>query len=383
MKASMDFDWRQLVVVGLVLLSLPAPTSSFASSRTTTRTPRHPTMHHTLPSARIRRHDSSDTIDDAMPSHHHLNNLHQLDYRITNSTTDDYDWFFRTSSSSRHHHRHHPPVIEDRNDDFFTAGFIAHQSLLNSITNRHRHHRTDHHHPDDEHHPSELFISQHSSSGGSRGSSISTKSECNDRQDLSSATTTATPAATTSTSTISRSILPFLLNSTTINLSDTWKARLLLLLSAALYGTNFTMVKNLDDIMPVGISSTMRFGFAAIVMFPMLLAPLPEELRVVGVSSSKGEEQSSSRSSSSGSVRTETGRNGVSDDGGGRSEYGRIMQNMFQFLEEPSRLSAGLAGMEIGLYNSIGYIAQAVGLRTTTASKVRLYHLFSLWMCYL
>lgn len=55
------------------------------------------------------------------------------------------------------------------------------------------------------------------------------------------------------------------------------------------------------------------------------------------------------------------------------------MQNMFQFLEEPSRLSAGLAGMEIGLYNSIGYIAQAVGLRTTTASKVRLYyHLFSL-----
>ena len=330
-------------------------------------------MHHTLPSARIRRHDSSD-IDDALTSHHHLNNLHQLDNkRIANSTAEAYDWF-QTSSSSRH-----PPVIEDHNVDFFTAGFIiAHQSLLNSITNRHRHHRTDHH-PDDKHHRSELFISQPSSSGGSRGSSISTKSE----QNVSSSTTaTATPAATTSTSTISRSTLPFLPNSTTINLSDTWKARLLLLLSAALYGTNFTMVKNLDDIMPVGISSTMRFGFAAIVMFPMLLAPLSEELRVVGVSSSKGEEQSSSRRSSSrrSSVRTETGRNGVSDDGSGsRSEYGRILQKMFQFLEEPSRLSAGLAGMEIGLYNSIGYIAQAVGLRTTTASKVRLYyHLFSL-----
>ena len=28
-----------------------------------------------------------------------------------------------------------------------------------------------------------------------------------------------------------------------------------------------------------------------------------------------------------------------------------------------------LAGMEVGMYNSIGYIAQVVGLKTTTASK--------------
>ncbi len=33
--------------------------------------------------------------------------------------------------------------------------------------------------------------------------------------------------------------------------------------------------------------------------------------------------------------------------------------------------SVGLAGMEIGLWNSIGYISQAIGLRTTAASTVR------------
>jgi hypothetical protein len=38
---------------------------------------------------------------------------------------------------------------------------------------------------------------------------------------------------------------------------------------------------------------------------------------------------------------------------------------------EPSRLSVGLAGMEIGLWNSIGYLSQAIGLRTTAASTVR------------
>ena len=42
---------------------------------------------------------------------------------------------------------------------------------------------------------------------------------------------------------------------------------------------------------------------------------------------------------------------------------------LLKFGEEPTRLSAGLAGMEIGMYNAIGYIAQAVGLKTTTASK--------------
>lgn len=111
--------------------------------------------------------------------------------------------------------------------------------------------------------------------------------------------------------------------------SDVWKARLLLLLSAALYGTNFTLVKTIDDIpgMSVGLASTFRFGFAALVMLPLLFTPLDEEL---------------------------------------------TSSIMTLAAEEPTtQMSIIFAGMEIGLYNSIGYLFQAEGLKTTTASKVR------------
>ncbi len=116
-------------------------------------------------------------------------------------------------------------------------------------------------------------------------------------------------------------------------LSDVWKARLLLLLSAALYGTNFTVVKSIDEIdgMSVGMASTLRFGFAALAMLPLLFAPIDAELKH------------------------------------GSGTNGDVLSKLW---EEPTRLSAGLAGMEIGLYNSVGYLAQAVGLKTTTASKV-------------
>lgn len=122
-------------------------------------------------------------------------------------------------------------------------------------------------------------------------------------------------------------------------LSDVWKARLLLLLSAALYGTNFTLVKSIDEIngMSVGMASTLRFGFAALAMLPLLFAPIDAELKLM-----------------------------TKERRGGGGADGNILS---KFWEEPTRLSAGLAGMEIGLYNSIGYLAQAVGLKTTTASK--------------
>ena len=107
-------------------------------------------------------------------------------------------------------------------------------------------------------------------------------------------------------------------------LSDVWKARLLLLLSAALYGTNFTFVKALDESMPVAVSSTLRFGFAAVAMLPWLIAPISDELKLM---------------------------------------------SQVEGNEEPTRLSVALAGMEIGVLNSVGYISQAIGLKTTTASK--------------
>ena len=83
------------------------------------------------------------------------------------------------------------------------------------------------------------------------------------------------------------------------------QARLLLLGAAALYGTNFSLVKLLGETqMPIGLSTTLRFGMAALVLSPFL-----------------------------------------------------------------RRSKATLAGFEVGLWNSIGYVAQAVGLATTAASK--------------
>jgi len=116
---------------------------------------------------------------------------------------------------------------------------------------------------------------------------------------------------------------------------EVWIARLLLLLSAALYGTNFTMVKSLDESLSVALSSTLRFGFAALCMLPWLLAPIDEQLK------KKVKEKPQN-----------------------------YRDDMLLTYEEPTRFAAGLAGMEIGMYNSIGYITQAVGLKTIPANKV-------------
>lgn len=143
--------------------------------------------------------------------------------------------------------------------------------------------------------------------------------------------TTTAPTATSSSDSaiISDRKTPFVLN-------DVWKARLLLLLSAALYGTNFSVVKQLDEIIPVGVSSTLRFGLAAFAMLPLLVAPLSDEF-LNNIKNTAGDNKATTT---------------------------------YAFME-PSRLSVGLAGMEIGLWNSIGYISQAIGLRTTAASTVR------------
>eukprot|EP00545_Synedropsis_sp_CCMP1620_P002580 CAMPEP_0119008324 /NCGR_PEP_ID=MMETSP1176-20130426/3611_1 /TAXON_ID=265551 /ORGANISM="Synedropsis recta cf, Strain CCMP1620" /LENGTH=501 /DNA_ID=CAMNT_0006960635 /DNA_START=110 /DNA_END=1615 /DNA_ORIENTATION=+ len=90
-------------------------------------------------------------------------------------------------------------------------------------------------------------------------------------------------------------------------------ARLLLIGAAALYGTNFSFVKILGDIMPVGVSSTLRFGLAALFTLPWLIPKSNESKAAV--------------------------------------------------------IGATLGGLEVGMWNSIGYVAQAVGLETTDASK--------------
>lgn len=104
-------------------------------------------------------------------------------------------------------------------------------------------------------------------------------------------------------------------------------ARQLLLLSAALYGTAFETVKVLDDRLGVGLSTCLRFAFAALSMSPFLLAPLEQK-----------EEPFASQPAP---------------------------------REKPitTKISIGLAGMEVGFYNAFGYLFQAISLKTTSAGK--------------
>jgi len=106
------------------------------------------------------------------------------------------------------------------------------------------------------------------------------------------------------------------------------RARWLLVAAAALYGTNFSLVKLLGDEMPVGISSSLRFGLAALATLPWLVEGFLPQINT--------------------NLRLET-RN--SDE------------------EADPRVMATMYGLEVGLWNSIGYVAQAVGLETTLASE--------------
>mmetsp|Transcript_24559 Transcript_24559/g.45835 ORF Transcript_24559/g.45835 Transcript_24559/m.45835 type:complete len:580 (+) Transcript_24559:216-1955(+) len=94
---------------------------------------------------------------------------------------------------------------------------------------------------------------------------------------------------------------------------DLWRARFLLVGAAALYGTNFALVKLLGDTMPVGISTTLRFGLAALATMPWLMDS--------------------------------------------------------KLLTSKNAQTAAWLGLEVGMWNSVGYVAQAVGLETTLASK--------------
>jgi drug/metabolite transporter (DMT)-like permease len=103
-------------------------------------------------------------------------------------------------------------------------------------------------------------------------------------------------------------------------MGDVYIARALILLAAALYGSNFSLVKMMGEDTPlsVGMTSTLRFGLAAIATSPWLFSNLNQ-------------------------IRTE--------------------------WSTSSEAATMLAGFEVGLWNCMGYIAQAVGLETTLASK--------------
>jgi drug/metabolite transporter (DMT)-like permease len=115
-----------------------------------------------------------------------------------------------------------------------------------------------------------------------------------------------------------------------------WRARWLLVAAAALYGTNFSVVKLLNDEMPVGISTSLRFGLAALATLPWLVQGFLPKLNLKANDFDRSEIQL-------GIARSD-------------QEFSR-------------RVKATMYGLEIGLWNSIGYVAQAVGLETTLASE--------------
>ena len=124
-------------------------------------------------------------------------------------------------------------------------------------------------------------------------------------------------------------------------LSDVVKARLLLLGAAALYGTNFSLVKLLGETgLSVGLASTLRFGMAALVTLPWLLQ--------IETSDDKDNHV-----------------NGLATT---NNKWSRSFHTLV--LDKTSKEHLALmGGLEVGMWNAIGYVAQAVGLETTSASK--------------
>lgn len=113
-------------------------------------------------------------------------------------------------------------------------------------------------------------------------------------------------------------------------------ARLFLIGAAALYGTNFSLVKLLgqDSGLPVGVSSTLRFGLAALATSPWLFAPSKTYSEDIPV----------------------------------QDEDDTNLTTVLPFATS-NAFKSFAGGVEVGLWASIGYIAQAVGLETTPASE--------------
>jgi drug/metabolite transporter (DMT)-like permease len=129
--------------------------------------------------------------------------------------------------------------------------------------------------------------------------------------------------------------------------ADVMKARLLLLGAAALYGSNFAVVKWMLDAtdMPVGIQSTLRFALAAVCTAPWLL-----------LSSAKSNTSTGSTTTAKPFDTTMT------------TTTAAAPAPATKYIKSKEWASVK-AGLEVGAWNAVGFVAQAVGLETTLASK--------------
>jgi len=123
-------------------------------------------------------------------------------------------------------------------------------------------------------------------------------------------------------------------------LSDVWTARILLLISAALYGTNFTVVKLLNDSVPTDVGAVLRFALAAAVTLPWLFNPSSEKRMTI-------DESEDSKA----------------------FNYLPIDKSRKRSLDMSFMDTPIFAGLEVGMWTAIGYLAQAEGLETIEAGK--------------
>lgn len=111
-------------------------------------------------------------------------------------------------------------------------------------------------------------------------------------------------------------------------------ARVLILGASAVYGTNFAIVKLLDEQMPFAVSAAMRFCLAAGVVSALVM---------------HGERRSDT------DVIQEAGADQT------------VIPQLLQQSED--RKAATFAGIEIGSWYCLGYLCQSIGLQTADASK--------------
>ena len=143
-----------------------------------------------------------------------------------------------------------------------------------------------------------------------------------------------------------------------------WRARWLLVAAAALYGTNFSVVKLLGDEMPVSISSSLRFGLATFATLPWLLDGF------LPIFPGKNKNNNNKDNNIINNSNSNSNSNSQQLEGINKINTGTILNNInHNAIFDNSRVMATLWGLEVGMWNSFGYVAQAVGLETTLASK--------------
>jgi drug/metabolite transporter (DMT)-like permease len=134
-----------------------------------------------------------------------------------------------------------------------------------------------------------------------------------------------------------------------------WKARLLLLLSACLYGSNYTCIKILGDYIPseIGLGPALRFATAALATVPFVMAQRGSRSADAGagaISNNNDQTENIAQKSRDGMLST---FNFPTD------------MNIASFIKTNGVL---FAGFEVAVWNTVGYLSQARGLESTPAS---------------